>query len=276
MLDLDPLRLGEGGTQPHAHIAGDVIPPHGQYGREHETAPLEHGYIRGTSTYVYHGHTQLHLVRHEDGPSCGEGQQDYVLYLKPGLVHAPEEVLNRSDGAGDYVRLYLQPHAEHSHGVLNSVVSIDYELPRQHVDDLPVRGEVDHPGGINGPLNVFGTDLLILSAHRHHATTVGEGYVAPADTNPDRFHPEACHTTGLLGGLGDCLDGSIYVNYYTLSQSPGGGRTHPYYVNLIMRVNFSYQGSDLGGPYVESHDVIVSGQYSYPPRGSLPFKFNMP
>ncbi len=145
----------------------------------------------------------------------------------------------------------LQPHARHADRLLDTVLIVDHELLRQHVDDLPVHRQRDRARGVDHALDVGGGDLAVLD--RHDAVAVEAADVRAGDPGEDRVDLAAGHQLGFADRLADRFDRGVDIDDHALAQTlrRGGADAHDLDSGLA---DFGDDRRDFVGADVESDD----------------------
>ena len=171
--------------------------------------------------------------------------------MKAGAVAALDEILARADGAGDDVHPGLQAHTRHADRLLDTVLIVDDEFLRQHVEHLTVHRERDRPCGVEHPLHVARTHLAALD--RHHTVAVEALDVVSGGADDDGTDLAARHQLRFLGRLADRLDGRLDVDDHALAK-PLGDRGADADDLGALRGQLGDDRADLVGADVQSND----------------------
>ena len=95
----------------------------------------------GTDVHQQHAHLALVLRQHRLG--SGKLLEHELLHCDARFVHTGQNVLVVRARAGDDVDVRLQPAGGHAEGIVDSVLSVDDELARDHVQQLQLCRNVD-------------------------------------------------------------------------------------------------------------------------------------
>ena len=110
--------------------------------------------------------------------------------------------------------------AAHADGVRYPVVSVDGELARQGVNDLPLRSDVDQLRGVDDAPDVAAHDLAILSGDCDDPAVVRALHVFAGNADVDVRDVHAGHAFGFLGCRLDRAHRLLEIGYDALAQ-PG-------------------------------------------------------
>src|SRR4029077_1406689 len=149
-----------------------------------------------------------------------------VLDVETGAVHALDDVLDRGLGAGDDVRLNLEPVARHADRVSHSVLSVDGVGARDDVDNLAVGRDADGPAGFDHALDVVLADLVVGPRDGDHAGGVLRPQVGARQGHDHRLNALAGHALGANGGGLDGRYRLVEVHDHAFAQTFGWALAH--------------------------------------------------
>src|SRR5438477_2385055 len=138
VVDLQHLGLGQGGPEPDGDIIGHVRGSHRQDRRMYHAALVEERHVGRPTPHVDQCYTQVELVVVENRLRRRQHLHHQVFDAHARLVNALDDVLHRGQGAGDDVRLDLEPGARHADGILDTLLAVHDVAAGDDVDDLAV------------------------------------------------------------------------------------------------------------------------------------------
>jgi hypothetical protein len=155
------------------------------------------------------------------------------------------------------VHLGLEAHAGHPDRIADSLLAVDDEFLRQHVQDLLVGRDGDRLGRVDHVLDIGGLDFLV--ADRNHAVRVEAAHVAASDARVDRVDLAAGHQLGFLDGALYRLHRRFDVDHHTALETARRLRADADDLDAAVGRDLSDQDHHFRGADVESDDELSFG-----------------
>src|SRR5690606_8384768 len=158
----------------------------------------------------------------------------------------------------------LQPDAGHTDGIADALVTVDNKLAGQNVQDLPVLGQFDRPGGLQHPLGVLRPDLALGTGDGDDARRVEGADVGPGNAHVDTLQGRPGHLLRSRDGFLDSTGGRVQIDNNTPPQSLRRADPNPKDVDAVGG-HFADAGANLGRTYIQAaHDPSL-GHGELPP-----------
>src|SRR6185312_1695707 len=107
-------------------VGGQGVAAHPDHGSVPEAAIDEDGKVGVAAADIDRGHAQFTLGTGEERFAGSKRFEDDVVYFDPGALDALDQVVDRGDGAGDNMGLYLKAVARHTERIVNPVLAVYY------------------------------------------------------------------------------------------------------------------------------------------------------
>ncbi len=210
--------------------------------------------IGGPAADVDHDNAALELVLADHRLGGGEHLEDQVVDVQARLVDHLDDVLDRGLGPGHDVSVDLETASSHAHGVAHPVLAVDGELLGQDMEDPPIAGDRDRPGGVDGPPHILGADLAPAGGHRDDAAAVLGRDVAAGEPDHGGIDGHPGHLLGEVHRLGHRLGGAVDLDDRALADPPGDGLADSQDAQT-RRFDVGDGAADLGGTQIKCEDV---------------------
>ncbi len=223
------------------------------------TAVHKHGHVRRPAAHVDQRHPQVELVVIERRLGRRQRLDDHVLHAEPGLLHALDHVLDRSQRPGYDVGFDLQAGTAHADGIADSLLAVDHVSAGNDVDDLAIAGHRHGPRRVDHASHVGMRDLVVGPRDRHHAAAVLTEHMGAGQTDIHGLHPLAGHPLGTLHRLRDAVHGLFHVDHGASPEAFGGGFADPDDVEAAFG-QLADHAANLRGADVQGRNIFRTWQ----------------
>jgi hypothetical protein len=264
VLDLDLFGRLVGGAQADGDVVGDVIAADGNDVGVPDRALLVEGQVGRAAADVGDEHAHLPLGRLQYRLGRGQGVEHRLFGADADVAGAVlVQVLQRRRGRGDDVGLYLQPVAVHAQRLAHPGVVVDGVVARDQVDDLPVVGDGDGLGRLQGAVDVGRGDAVVAAGARaaangYHAFVVDGADVFPGDADHGLREPIAGRFLGRLHRAREGHRRRRYVDDHPFAHAARRLDAQAYDLELAV-AHRAHQGTNLGCADVDSENNVLHG-----------------
>src|ERR1041384_1564306 len=199
----------------------------------------------------------------ENGVARSERLQHHIADVESGALHALVDVLGRSHEPRNNMDVRLEADARHADRVAHTVLSVDDELLRYHMDDSPVRRKRHALGVLDEAVHVGLRDFVLGPADRDHSPALKALDVVARDADDHRLDLDP-RTRFRLGYRAlDGADRLVDVCHDAARQSVGRAPPHAEDVEPASFIGRRNDAAHLGRPDIQpDYNLIVhSGSF---------------
>ena len=124
-----------------------------------------HGDVSGTTTNVYHAHTQIFFIFSQHRMATGQRLQNQIINVQTATVNAFLNVLHRSHRTRDDVYTRIQTHATHANGLFYTGLVVDDVFLYHGMQHIVVRWNVYGFGRFNRTIDVSLCHFAVFDFH---------------------------------------------------------------------------------------------------------------
>ena len=184
-----------------------------------DSALFKNREIRRAAADIQQRHTDFFFFIVQNRIARCKRFKHHIINMETGALNAFIYILCCRYKSGNDVNNSFHPHTGHSNGIINSILSINNKLLRDHVNNFSVEWKRDSFCVFDQPINVFLSDFILRSADADNAATLKALDMIARDAN--RYGSDL-HSGLLFGILHRCLNGAnsfFNVRYHTARQS---------------------------------------------------------
>ena len=117
------------------------------------------------------------------------------------------------------MRIDFEAAARHADRVVDALLAVHGEVPRQRVNDLPVAGQIDDLAGVDDAADVAVGDLAVFARDGHDGAVIGAANVVAGNADEDVGDVDAGHALGFLGRALDRFDRLLEIDHDAFAHS---------------------------------------------------------